>query len=106
MTKCSAHVGCTLARNSKLGKSMGSIWTGARFAFGTLLLALNTIVHVPFVLIAALMKALMPWRGARRFWNAVLMAIAASWIGCNTAMLDLFTRLRITTSIDASLDSQ
>jgi len=48
----------------------------------------------------------MPWRPARRFWNAVLMAIAASWIGCNTAMLNTCTRLRITTSIDANLDSQ
>ena len=89
-----------------MGVAMGSIWTGARFAFGTLLLAVNTIVHVPLLMIAALMKALMPWRRARRFWNAVLMAIAASWISCNTALLDTFTRLRITTSIDANLDSQ
>ena len=86
--------------------AMGSIWTGARFAFGTLLLAVNTIVHVPLVIIVALMKALMPWRRARRFWNAVLMAIAASWIGCNTALLNTFTRWRITTSIDANLDPQ
>jgi 1-acyl-sn-glycerol-3-phosphate acyltransferase len=85
---------------------MGSILTGARFAFGTLLLALNTIVHVPLVMIAALMKALMPWRRARHFWNAALMAIAASWIGCNTALLDTFTRWRITTSINADLDRQ
>ena len=83
---------------------MASTWTAARFAFGTLLLAANTIVHVPFVMIAALMKALMPWSRARRFWNAVLMAIAASWIGCNTALLDTFTHWRITTSIDANLD--
>ena len=85
---------------------MRSIWTGARFAFGTLLLVVNTIVHVPFVMLAASMKALMPWRPARRFWNSVLMAIAASWIGCNTAMLQTFTRWRITTSIDANLDRQ
>ena len=31
---------------------MASLWTGARFAFGTLLLAVNTIVHVPFVMMA------------------------------------------------------
>jgi 1-acyl-sn-glycerol-3-phosphate acyltransferase len=85
---------------------MSSVWTGARFAFGTLLLAANTIVHVPFLMIAALLKVIMPWRSARSFWNAVLMAIAASWIACNTAMLDTFTRLRITTSIDANLDRQ
>jgi 1-acyl-sn-glycerol-3-phosphate acyltransferase len=85
---------------------MRSIWTGARFAFGTLLLAVNTIVHVPLLMIAALLKALMPWRFARGVWNAVLMAIAASWISCNTALIDTFTRLRITTSIDANLDSQ
>lgn len=84
---------------------MRSIWTGVRFAFGTLLLAVNTIVHVPLLMIAALLKALMPWRRARSVWNAVLMAIAASWISCNTALLDTFTRLRITTSIDANLDS-
>jgi 1-acyl-sn-glycerol-3-phosphate acyltransferase len=85
---------------------MRSIGTAARLAFGTLLLAVNTSVHVPFLMIAALMKALMPWRRARSFWNALLMAIAASWIACNTALIDTFTRLRITTSIDASLDSQ
>src|ERR1044072_4211874 len=95
-----------LLRRYPLGGSMGSIWTGAPVDFGTLLLAANTIVHVPFVIIAALMKALMPWRGERRFWNAVLMAIAASWIGCNTAMLKTITRFRITTSIDAKLDNQ
>jgi len=89
-----------------MGESMRSIWTAARLAFGTLLLAVNTIVHVPLLMVAALMKALMPWRRARSFWNAVLMAIAASWISCNTALIETFTRLRITTSIDASLDSQ
>ena len=89
-----------------MGESMRSIWTAARLAFGTLLLAVNTIVHVPLLMVAALMKALMPWRRARSFWNGVLMAIAASWISCNTALIDTFTRLRITTSIDASLDSQ
>ena len=85
---------------------MASLWTGARFAFGTLLLALNTIVHVPILMIAALLKVVMPWRAARSFWNTVLMAIAASWIACNTAMLGAFTRWRITTSIDANLDPQ
>ncbi len=41
---------------------MRSIWTAARLVFGTLLLAVNTIVHVPLLMVEALMKAHMPWR--------------------------------------------
>ena len=83
---------------------MRSLWAGLRIAFGTLILATNTVVHVPFLMVAALLKALMPWRGARRLWNAVLMAIAASWIGVNTTLLGLLSSLRIDASIEAQLD--
>ena len=68
---------------------MRSLWTGLRVSFGTLLLAANTVLHVPFLMSAALLKVVMPWRGARRVWNRVLMAIAASWIGVNTALIRL-----------------
>ena len=35
--------------------------TALRVVLGTLLLATNTVVHVPFLMAAALFKALMPW---------------------------------------------
>lgn len=80
--------------------------SGLRIAFGTLLLATNTVLHVPPLLLAALLKALVPARGFRRACDAVLMAIAASWIGINTTMIRWFTRTRFLVDIDANLQPQ
>lgn len=74
-----------------------------RIAFGMLLLATNTLLHVPPLLLVALLKALLPVRLIRRGCDGALMAIAASWIGVNTTLIRWFTRTRFTIAIDARL---
>jgi 1-acyl-sn-glycerol-3-phosphate acyltransferase len=75
----------------------------SRIAFGTLLLATNTILHVPPLLLVALVKAILPLRALRRACDWLLMAIAASWISINTAMIRWFTHTRLSIDIDARL---
>lgn len=77
-----------------------------RIAFGTLLLTTNTVLHVPPLVLAAVLKAALPVRGFRSVCDKVLMAIAASWIGINTAMIRWFTRTRFLVDIDAKLQAQ
>ena len=74
-----------------------------RIAFGVLLLATNTVLHVPPLLVVAVLKAVLPLRPIRRACDWLLMAIAASWIGVNTAVIRLFTRTRLVIDIDARL---
>ena len=74
-----------------------------RIAFGTLLLTTNTLLHVPPLLLVAIVKALLPLRPIRRACDWLLMAIAASWIGINTALIRWFTRTRFSVDIDARL---
>jgi 1-acyl-sn-glycerol-3-phosphate acyltransferase len=77
-----------------------------RIPFGMLLLATNTVVHVPPLIVAALLKAALPMRGFRRVCDRILMAIAASWISVNTTMIRWFTRMRLLVDIDANLQPQ
>jgi len=77
-----------------------------RISFGMLLLATNTTLHVPPLLLAALLKAILPLRAFRRACDFVLMAIAASWIGINTTLIRSFTRTRFLVDIDANLQAQ
>jgi 1-acyl-sn-glycerol-3-phosphate acyltransferase len=74
-----------------------------RIVFGALLLATNSLLHVPPLLVVALFKALLPVRPIRRGCDWLLMAIAASWIGVNTALIRWFTRTRLVVDVAASL---
>lgn len=74
-----------------------------RIAFGMLLLATNTLLHVPPLLVVALIKALLPLRPIRRGCDWLLMAIAASWIGVNTALIRAFTDTHFVFDVDARL---
>lgn len=74
-----------------------------RITFGALLLAANTVLHVPLLLVVAVVKAILPVRPIRRACDWLLMAIAASWIGINTRLIDWFTRTRFVIDIDARL---
>lgn len=84
------------------------IHTRSRFGWlripaAALLLALNTVVHVPPLLLVALVKALLPLRGVRGVCNRLLSGISASWIGLNTLMIDLLTHTRYSVTTDANL---
>lgn len=74
-----------------------------RIAFGALLLATNTVLHVPPLLLVAVVKALLPLRPVRRACDWLLAAIAASWIGLNTALIGWFTQTRLVIDVDARL---
>jgi 1-acyl-sn-glycerol-3-phosphate acyltransferase len=74
-----------------------------RIAFGALLLATNSLLHVPPLLLVAVIKAILPLRPIRRVCDWLLMAIAASWIGVNTAVIRTFTQTRLVVDVDAQL---
>lgn len=74
-----------------------------RAAVGALLVALNTLVHVPPLLLIALLKALLPVRAIRQGTNRLLMSIAESWIGVNTFLLRRLTHTRIAVEDHATL---
>lgn len=74
-----------------------------RIAFGALLLATNSVLHVPPLLLVAVIKAILPLRPIRRVCDWLLMAIAASWIGVNTAVIRTFTQTRLVVDVDARL---
>ena len=82
---------------------MSRVWVLVRIAFGTLLVSLNTLLHVPALLFAALLKAILPWRPWRRLCDRMLMTVAESWISVNTAMMRTFTRTKLQVQVDAEL---
>lgn len=68
--------------------------SGLRAALAALLVITSTLVHVPVLLVVAVVKALLPITVLRRWLDRALMLIAESWIGFNSRMIDLFTRTR------------
>lgn len=69
--------------------------TFLRVPLAALLVTISTVLHVLPLLVVALIKACVPLRPVRRVCSAWLMAIAESWIGFNSALIDRLTRLRI-----------
>ncbi|MGN0859110.1 MAG: acyltransferase [Stenotrophomonas sp.] len=67
------------------------------------LIALNTLLHVPPLVLLALVKAIVPSDRLRRAFNPVLTGLAESWIAVNTAMIDAFTRTRFQIELPAGL---
>jgi 1-acyl-sn-glycerol-3-phosphate acyltransferase len=67
---------------------------GLRAALAALLVITSTLLHVPVLLVVAVVKALLPIPALRPALDRALMLIAESWIGFNSRMIDLFTRTR------------
>jgi 1-acyl-sn-glycerol-3-phosphate acyltransferase len=67
---------------------------GAKALFAGALVSASTLVHVPVLLVVALVKALLPVRALRPALDRALMVITESWIGVNSALIDLFTTTR------------
>ena len=55
-------------------------------------LIVHTILWVPFLLVAAIGKYLLPFASGRRFFNRVLNEIAITWMGLNNRAFLLFHR--------------
>jgi 1-acyl-sn-glycerol-3-phosphate acyltransferase len=66
-----------------------------RVSVAALALMLNTLVHVAPLMLVALLKALLRWPRPRSACDRALMAIAASWIDCNSALFERLTDTRV-----------
>jgi 1-acyl-sn-glycerol-3-phosphate acyltransferase len=66
-----------------------------RVVIATILLSLNSIIHVAPLLLVALIKAVVRVRPVQSVCDRVLMAIAASWIDVNSWMFDHLTDTEI-----------
>ncbi len=67
------------------------------------LLILSTVLHVVPLLLASVLKAAIPIGGVRKRCDKLLMAIAESWIGCNSWMFKTLTDTRLEVRSDAKL---
>jgi 1-acyl-sn-glycerol-3-phosphate acyltransferase len=62
---------------------------------GALLFAVNTVIHVSILLVAAVFKVVLRTSALQRACNRTLMVIAESWVGVNTWMIRNLTHTRI-----------
>jgi len=71
-----------------------SVLLWVRITLILLLIVANTLVHGLSLLLAGLVKAVLPFRAVRLAVNPVLTTMAESWISVNSAMIDAFTGTR------------
>lgn len=69
-----------------------------RVALIFLAIVANTVLHVPLLLVAALVKALLPTTRLRLAFNSVLTRLAESWISFNSWLIDRYSRARFDVS--------
>ena len=76
-----------------------------RLALIFLLIAGNTLLHVPPLLLVGVFKALLPFDRVRRACNPLLTGLAESWIAFNGWLWDRFTHTGLHVQSDAVLHS-
>ncbi len=74
-----------------------------RLPLAITLIGTSTLVHVTPLFAVTIVKALLPFAAVRRACNPLLAGIAESWIGCNSQLIELFTRTRVVVTGDAQL---
>jgi 1-acyl-sn-glycerol-3-phosphate acyltransferase len=74
-----------------------------RLALVFLIIAANTLLHVPPLLVVGVIKALLPFEPVRLASNPILTGLAESWIGVNNWMWRTFTNTRVNLHEDAAL---
>ena len=65
-----------------------------RVPLAMLLLALNIVLHVLPIFALTLVKVIVPLAGVRRAMSRALVLVAESWVGVNSLLFKLFTRIR------------
>jgi 1-acyl-sn-glycerol-3-phosphate acyltransferase len=80
---------------------MSTNWV--RIPIAATLFTVSTVLHVTILLLVAALKALLPFKVARRALDWALMGIAESWIGVNTWMLNTLTHTRLLVEAPATL---
>ena len=76
-----------------------------RLALVFLIIAGNTLLHVPPLLLVGVFKALLPFDRVRRACNPLLTGLAESWIAFNGWLWDRFTHTGLHVQSDAVLHS-
>ncbi len=74
-----------------------------RIALAFVIVLASTIVHVPIVLLGALVKAAIPLAPVRRACDRLLIGTTESWNGLNTRLIGWFTRTRFVVENEAQL---
>jgi 1-acyl-sn-glycerol-3-phosphate acyltransferase len=75
----------------------------ARVTLAAILVAISTCVHVPIVVLGAIVKAALPFAFIRRICDWVLVGTAESWNAFNTYLIGAMTNTRFTVHNDAQL---
>jgi 1-acyl-sn-glycerol-3-phosphate acyltransferase len=71
-----------------------------------LLIASHTVVLVTSLLLCSLFKGLLPFKPVQRVLDVWILALAESWIACNSAMMDHLTSLQVGYSENTALDAE
>jgi 1-acyl-sn-glycerol-3-phosphate acyltransferase len=79
--------------------------TWLRVPLAAIVFVISTIVHVLPLLAVAVVKAAVQLRTVRAVCDRLLVAIAESWIGVNTALIRALTHTRIELDVSAQLKS-
>ena len=66
-----------------------------RTAFAAALVGINTLIHTPILLLAVLLKALVPIVSLRKSLSSSLTGIAESWASVNTYLLGALTPTKV-----------
>ena len=74
-----------------------------RITLATIIVLISTCIHVPIVVVGALIKAALPIGFVRRACDRVLIGTAESWNALNTYLIAVFTHTRFVIDNDAQL---
>jgi 1-acyl-sn-glycerol-3-phosphate acyltransferase len=78
--------------------------TWLRVAVTLSMVLISTIVHVPIVLVGALIKAAIPLKAVRRLCDRVLVGTAESWNALNTYLIRRLTHTRLVIESETKLE--
>lgn len=71
-----------------------------------LLIASHTVVLVTSLLLCSLVKGLLPFKPVQQVLDVWILALAESWIACNSAMMNHLTSLQVGYSENTALDAE
>lgn len=74
-----------------------------RVTLATLIVVVSTFIHVPIVVIGAIIKAIVPLRFIRKACDWVLISTAESWNAFNTFLIGVFTHTRFSVDNESQL---
>ena len=77
--------------------------TSLRVTLSAIVVVISTCIHVPIVVLGALVKLVIPIRFVRRALDRVLIGTAESWNALNTYLISAFTHTRFVIDNEAQM---